>query len=52
MVELVEWKLEMAVELKELMPTAAAGFAVDKWRKAVLEAEQNSSEMPEERTVG
>jgi len=52
MVELVEWKLEMAVELKELTPRVVVGFAMmNKWRKAALEAEQDSSEMLEERTV-
>jgi hypothetical protein len=52
MVELVEWKLEMAVELMELMPIAVVGFAMEKWRKVALEAEQSSSEMLEGRTVG
>jgi len=51
MVELVEWKLEMAVELKELTPRVVVGFAMNKRRKAELEAEQDSSEMLEERTV-
>lgn len=52
MVELVEWKLEMTVELMELMPRVVVGFAMDKRRKVALEAEQSSSEMLEERMVG
>jgi hypothetical protein len=51
MVELVEWKLEMVVELKELKPRVAVGFAMGKWRKVASEVERSRSEMPEERKV-
>jgi len=52
MVELVEWKWRMAAESKEPTPRAAAGFATDKRGKAVVEAEQSSNEVPEERKAG
>jgi len=52
MVELVEWKLEMVVELMKLLLRAVVGFAMDKRRMVALEAEQSSSETIEERTVG